>query len=505
LQHLLLVDLGGSSLKAGIYNLHSECLAFAQIANRIDEDVTGRAEQDPDIWWHALQQAAEDLFVQEREAFEQVAAIVICGFTRSQVFLNKEGQSIRPAMVFRDCRAGIQVRQALMRPEMREYKAAHHFNPYHPLARLLWLKDNEVSHWHALAHVIEPKDYLNYKLTDKIFSDPISQFWLVQAMREGKPSLWQRVGLGVGLESRNLIPPLRQPYQHIGQVQAYLPGALAILQGVPVFCGAPDTWTAAAGLDALRAGCGYGISGSSEVFGLLSPMPAEAQGLITIPWGDNLWQIGGPGQNGANILDWMVHHLDDSKKPFSEKLEEMLKLQSGQPLLFYPFLYGERTPFWDGDLRAAFLGLSAAHQRGDQIRAVMEGVAFVNRQVLERAEEACGQKAQEIRLAGGGTRSPVWNQIRANILQRPVMVAKTHEMGLRGALAIARLGLTHLGLDCTEDTTISPIREEENFEHYLPQDDNSATYDALYKLFQDHLPMVKEVSHRLGELGMITV
>jgi len=486
LARLLLVDLGGSSLKAGLYQLDGQVLGLVRVANQFDEDATGRAEQNPVDWWQALQSAADQLAQTIAGGLSGVIAVVICGFTRSQVFLDSRGQPVRAAITFRDARAQSQVHKALMRLGDADHPSARYFNAFHPLARLLWLQEHEQAHWCAITHVIEPKDYLNLKLIGAIFSDPISQFWLLDVMAHGAPSFASRVGV-----ASNLLPPLRQPQDAIGRVQAGLPGALGQIQGAQVFCGAPDTWMAAAGLGAIKHGGCYGISGSSEVFGIVADHPAQAQGLITIPWAKGLWQLGGPGQNGANVLDWMVNHLDASTQSFDEKLARLLTLQTRQPLLFHPFLHGERTPFWDQNLRACLLGLTAAHQPGDQIRAVMEGITFVNRLVLNRAETASGQNVAEIRLAGGGARNAFWNQIRANILNRPVLVAQSPEMGLMGCLAVARLGLgQRQDIPAVADT----------FERYQPQRHQVDIYDQLYQLFLSSFPAVEQVSHRLAEM-----
>jgi len=498
-QHLLLVDLGGSSLKVGLCRLDGKIGFSVHVMREFDEDSSGNSEKDPEVWWESLIRACKDLLGLAPEDFRNIIGIVICGITRTQVFLDHEGQSLRPAITFRDRRAVAQVEQALKKTRVREHKSAQHFNVFHPLARLLWLKENEPDHWKKLAYVIEPKDYLNFKLTGVIASDPISQFWLNQAQQQ----LCSLIGLNIG----ELIPPLYQPYQAIGTVQARLPRFLKQLHGVPVFCGGPDTWTAAAGLGALKPGCGYGISGSSEVFGLISNTPAEAEGLITIPWGDHLWQIGGPGQNGANALNWIVEQywavpqyeswvvkqFEQMQPPFPDKIDKLLSHQSQKPLLFYPFLHGERTPFWDSNLTGAFLGLTSAHQPGDQVRAVMEGVAFLNRFVLEKAEIASGQRAQEIRLAGGGTRNAIWNQIRANVLGRPLLVASEPQMGWMGALALARYGLGK-----AEKITIDA---ENNFKIYEPQPDKVAFYEALYRIFKANLPMNTQISHDLNALA----
>jgi xylulokinase len=340
--------------------------------------------------------------------------------------------------------------------------------------------------------VLEPKDYLNLRLTGQAATDRISQVWLISAFDGGSASLAASVGI-----NRRPLPEIFAPWQEVGRVQTGLTGALAHLAGARVFCGCNDTWTAAVGLGALRVGHAYCISGSSEVLGLIAGTRVEAQGLMTLSWGDGLWHIGGPGQNGTNVLGWITDCLDPRPLPYIERLDALLALPTGdQPLVFHPFLNGERTPFWDPNLRGAFLGLTARHGPGDLVRATMEGVGFVNRLVLERAERAASISASEIRIAGGAARNAKWNQIRADILGRPLLASPEIELGLRGGLALARLGL---GLD--KDITAAADAVAPEFVRFEPNSDRQPYLDELYRLFRDAHEAIAKTSHRLAEIG----
>ncbi len=487
----LLLDLGGSSLKAGIYELNGKCLGIERVPNAFVEDDIDRAEQDPEAWWKALQTAAERLDSHIPGGLTGVEAVAICGFTRTQVFLNGQGRAVRPAITFRDSRAHGVVEDVLLQPLVRNHPLSRHLNAFHPLARLLWLKHKEEASWKNTQLVVEPKDYLNFKLTGTLASDAISQFWLSSAMEGGINAFAVLTGLG-----KDVLPAILRPHEIVGTVLASSPGALRKIAGASVFCGSNDTWTAAAGIGALKASRGYCISGSSEVFGIISDTKAEASGLVTIPWGDDIWQLGGPGLNGANVLTWMVNNLMPDERPFDERLSILLSQQSDLPLLFHPYLHGERTPLWDRDIRACFMGLIAAHKPGDLVRGTMEGISFINRMVLERAEFAAGFKAQEIRLAGGGARNAYWNQIRADIIKRPVMVSNTEEVGLLGCLAVAQLGLS-IANDIADaaDSISAP------FSVYEPRRAKSHVYDELYAIFQDTLEAVGRASHQLAALS----
>ncbi|RWI72197.1 FGGY family carbohydrate kinase [Mesorhizobium sp.] len=489
---VLAIDLGGSALKACLFDVDGEPLASTSIPLGFDEDPIGHSEQDPQRWWDALAVSVSQ--VRDHRAFDagDIAAIVICGFTRTQIFLNDHGHVLRPAIGFRDSRSLGPANEALAKPGVVHHLQARHLNAFHPLARLLWLQHNEPETWGATHLVLEPKDYLNLRLTGHAMSDRISQSWLISAMRGSEPTLARLAGV-----ERDLLPEIGDPTTLVGRVRDGLPGALSALAGAQVLCGSNDTWTAVAGLGAMRQGCAYCISGSSEVFGLLTGTNTPAEGLITIGWANDLWQIGGPGQNGSNAINWIVEVLDPGERPLAQKLDTLLAQPvNRRPLIFHPYLHGERTPFWDRDLRASFIGLTAAHGPGDMVRAVMEGVALLNRTVLQRAEAAAGHKADEVRIAGGGARNAVWNGIRANILGRRVLASPANEMGLRGCLAIARVGLA-----LNTDVGAAGIALSDDFTFFEPDHSQSARYRALYSVFEETMDSVAQASHRLAAIG----
>ncbi|WP_118133588.1 FGGY-family carbohydrate kinase [Oceanicella sp. SM1341] len=489
--HVLCVDLGGSSLKAGLFGPDGAQIALASVPVSFEEDRSGRSEQDPALWWRALCAAVEELAAGPGWP-GALGCISVCGFTRTQVFLGRGHRVVRPAISFRDSRALGPAEAALKRPGVAAHEDAGALNPFHPLARLLWLAHHEREAWEQVQLVVEPKDYLNLRLTGAPASDPISLHWLARAMAGGSASLAAACGLAPGR-----LPPTVPAGGLVGRVSAGLPGALGALAGTPVVQASTDTWTAVAGLGGLRAGRAYCISGTSEVVGLMAGTPARAEGLITMEWGECLWQVGGPGQNGATLLPWITDLLAPGPAPFAERLERLLAARpSGKPLLFAPWLNGERTPYWDRDLRGAFLGLTPEHGPGDMVRAVMEGVALANRDVLSRAEAAAGQEAAEFRIAGGGARSAPWNRIRADMLGRMVIASAEAELGLLGCLAVARVGLGEAA-DFASAADAAP-RETEAFR---PDPARRARADALFRTYREARDALARASHALAAIG----
>ena len=163
---VLAIDLGGSGMKLGLFAETGEVLAQARVRLGFDEVFAGHSEADPESWWQALVQGVAQMGV----GLKGVGMVAICGFTRTQVFLDRNRRVLRPAFSFRDNRATLEA--AALQEAFGQELAG--LNGFHPLARLAWLKKHEPDHWRDLAHVIEPKDYLILRLTGELVSDTIS-------------------------------------------------------------------------------------------------------------------------------------------------------------------------------------------------------------------------------------------------------------------------------------------------------------------------------------------
>jgi xylulokinase len=253
-----------------------------------------------------------------------------------------------------------------------------------------------------------------------------------------------------------------------------------------------DTWASVVGLGALRDGFGYNLSGTTEVLGVISTTQAQADGLLSVDFGNGLTQLGGPGQNGGDTLAWLVQLLNLPDRDVGAVLDNLLAApRDPQDLLFLPYLQGERVPYWDPSLRGAFIGLHRRHGPGDLARAALEGIAFVNRIVLERAETAIGRPVNEIRFGGGGSANAAWCQIKADICARQFTVVDTDEPGLTGAGLVAWAALNR-------DSNLAAVQASlPTRRTYLPRPEAAATYDPLYRLFRAAETAVAPLSHAL--------
>jgi xylulokinase len=370
-------------------------------------------------------------------------------------------------------------------PQLRAILAGHAelpaINAFHPAARLFRLAREQPNVVRAVAAVVEPKDYLNLCLTGVCAIDRIASARLIAT---GTAAL-QAFGYA------DVISRVLEPTAVVGRVPG-LPGALARLEGRPVIAMAHDTWASVIGLGALREGCAYNLSGTTEVLGVMTRQAVPAEGLLTVDWG-GLHQIGGPSQVGGDTLVWLASLLGQGS------VADLTKVLEGprdrQPLLFLPYLLGERAPYWDPSLRGAFIGLHRNHGPADCAHAVLEGVAFLNRLVLDRAEAARGAPVAEIRLGGGGAANAVWCQIKADICERPVVVVDSTETGLSGAAIVALVALGRFA-DLAAGQAVVRVRQT-----FQPRPELAPGYRRLFQLFRSAEAAVAPVSRQLASIG----
>ena len=493
MKSVLACDLGGSGLRASLLDERGRCLAAARAATGATIEAAGTAEADAEDWWRAFTEAAEDLAASEPEAFADIEAVAVTAFTRSQVLVGADGRPVHRAILWRDTRAESVAKE--LRGSVGDHPEAKELSAFHPLARLAWLARHEPAALARATSVLEPKDYLNLRLTGRAASDRVS---MARLRASAEPGGDNRSLLDAsGVETR-LLPPMLSPLDVVGRVRAGLPGALSGLAGRPVIAMANDTWTAVVGLGAMRAGFAYNISGTTEVLGLLTDKPAAAPGLLTVDWEGSLTQVGGPSQCGGDTVLWVLDLLGtDGGDPDSALVSLLARPRDGQPLLFVPYLEGERVPHWDPALRGAFIGLNRRHGPQDLAAAVLEGIAFLNRAVLEAAESATGRGAGELRLGGGGSKSHALCEVKASVLGREVVVPDGgEEPGLLGAAVCAAVALGRFpNLGAAQQALVGIARR------HAPDRRREERYDALYCLFRQAELAVAPLSRALSGLA----
>ncbi len=435
---VLAVDLGGTSLRVARVTREGDITRLAVRPHRIGP------EADAMAWWASMRDAIAEV------GTSHLAGICIGGFTRSQVLVDAAGTPVRPALCFPDVR-GVPVPGA----ESGTWMA---MTPFHPVARLAFLAQTEPAVLAQARHVFQPAEFLAFRLSGRAAADRIANSWAISA-ETGAPTI---APLAAAFLPPSLLPELVPPGTRLG------PAAGLGLDELPVFSGSMDTWMATIGAGVGAPGDAYLIAGTTDAGGVLTDAPQPRPGLVTLPWGDDVFHTGGPSAAGGACLDWAAHLLGLPDAAAVAALAETAG--PAPPLIFIPALMGSRAPHWRPDQRGALHGLDMAHGPADIARAVLEGIACADRDLLG------GLACARVVIAGGGAKSDLACQIRADIIGRPV-IRVSGEPGLIGAAALAWHAL---GAYPTRAAAQAAMVRPERVFH--PARDGAALYDAYRSL-----------------------
>lgn len=468
---LLGVDLGTTAVKAGLFDLDGQLLGQASRLYPTCRPRPGWVEQDPDEWWRALEDVVSEVLA--KAGVDRVDAMGICSQANTHVFADADGRSLLPAIVWQDQRASSFAMDIDSRIDdenrTRIWRAPVHVDGSSALARLSWCAHEHRHVFENTRWLLSPKDYCNAQLTGDIACDPITSIGLVSAAGS---YLSDALALVPGASER--LPPLRgmtevldETYRPLGDLRP----------GVPLVEGSMDAWASRYGSGVTSIGQGMEVAGTSEILGMLSDVSGDPVGVVAFPPLDGRWFYAGPTQAGGDALRWWASQRGtDVDHLVSEAAR--CPLGSGG-LVFLPHLMGERAPMWDADARGSFVGLSTDHGRAHLARAVMEGVAYSARHLLEALEAAAAMRCGVLRASGGGAVSDEWCQMKSDVFGLPLERVAVRSSGILGAAVLAGVGVGLLD-DVDADAARMAVVER----RFDPDPDAHSRYLELYDCYR---------------------
>jgi xylulokinase len=418
------------------------------------------AEQDPRDWWRACGVAVKKALQTSSMRGEEIACVGFSGQMHGAVLLDSAGEVVRPALIWCDQRTEKQSRdlsekfgtdrliQLTCNPPLTNFT----------LTKILWVRENEPQLWASVRHIMLPKDYVRFRLTGERAIDQAdaSGTLLLDVARRA----WSAEVLsGTGIE-KSFLPALYESPQVCGKLNADGAAATGLKIGTPVVAGAGDQAAGAVGMGVVRAGVVSATIGTSGVVFAATDRPAlDPRGRLhtfchAIP---GRWHVMGVTQAAGLSLRWFRDTFGVSaiaadkgregtasvvgRDPYEFLSEEAATAPSGaEGLLWAPYLMGERTPHLDPNARGALVGITPSHRRAHIIRAILEGVAFSLKDSFSIFEEMKVPVTQ-IRLGGGGARSPLWRQIQADVYGHEVQLVAAEEGAAYGAAILAAVGV----------------------------------------------------------------
>ena len=496
---ILAVDLGTGGPKTGAVSLRGDVLAQSHSAVPTRHTPDGGAVQDPDDWWRTIEDGVRNIVAAKTAPVDELIGVGITGQWGSTVPVGADGKAVGDCMLWSDSRGGRYSAAAMGGPVslfgyspqnmlrwIQVTGGAPSPGGADPLGHELFLRNASPDTYAATATLLEPLDYLGARFTGRIAATPASMIlsWLTDNRPGAPPAYVPELVRRSGRDPKRL-PKLLATGSALGDIQRDVAEQLGI-KPVPVVTGVPDLHTAFLGSGAVAPYEAH-ITISTSAW-IACEVPFKRTDVIhqmaSVPGlRRDAYLIANNHETAGVCLQWLRDSLlaDDGAAPPS--YDELCALAATAPpgsggLIFTPWLKGERTPVDDRTLRAGFLNLSMGTDRARMVRAVLEGVAFNARWLLDAVEGFVRRPLPVLRILGGGASSSLWCQIHADVLGRRIeRVADPMYANLRGAALFAGLSLGRLSLEDVRGT----VTVTDTFD---PNPEARAVYEPMYREFK---------------------
>ena len=493
--YLLGVDVSTTATKALLIDDRGDVVAVHATEYAFDTPRPLWSEQDPPLWWYGAVQSIRHVLSASGLAPEAITGIGLTGQMHGLVLLTEDGGVLRPAILWNDQRTGAQcdeIRTRVGKENLIRVTGNDALTGF-TAPKILWVRENEPNIYARVRHILLPKDYLRYHLTGRTATDKAGAsgtLLMDLSRRDWSPEILAALGI-----SADYLPPTHEGPEITGELTSVDTGLKA---GTPVVAGGGDQAAQAVGVGAVSEGIvALTLGTSGVVFATANKPFYEREGRLhafchAVP---GRWHLMGVMLSAAGSLRWYRDTLAPGVS-FDDLLAPAAQVAPGsEGLLFLPYLTGERTPHPDPLARGAFVGLTVRHTQAHMTRSVLEGVAFGLRDSFELMKQVGLSAIRQVRISGGGARSPLWRQILADVLNTELVTVNTTEGAAYGAALLAGVGT---GIWPDVDTACNAVITVTG--STKPNPDAAQRYEAAYAQYRELYPALKPV---FGELGKI--
>ena len=519
-KHILAIDLGTSGPKAALVTTRGLVVDYEFQEVELVLLPGGGAEQKPDEWWQAILTAVKKVLSKNLVPAEDIIAVSCTTQWSGTVAIDRDGKPLMNAIIWMDTRGSRYVDQITngflkienysifkLQKWLRLTGGAPAHSGKDPIAHILYIKNERPEIYRRTYKFLEPKDYINWKLTGQLAAsyDSIALHWITDN-RNIANVVYDDQLIQMATVVREKFPELKRAIDILGPLRKDLAQELGLTEDTPVIVGTPDITSAAVGSGAVRDYEGHLYIGTSswltchipykktDVIHNLGSLPSAIPGKYFVA---NEQETAGACLNF--LRDNVLYHKDllmaetelpDVYKIF-DQIAENVPAGSGN-VIFTPWLYGERTPIDDHSVRSAIVNMSLNTTREHIIRAVLEGVAYNSRWLLGYVEKFIKRPLNPINFIGGGANSRVWGQIMADVLNRTIRQVKDPiQTNVRGAALLASVALGFITFDEIADGVQIAAT-------YTPDPQNRQVYDRLFKEFINIYKANKGIFRRLN-------
>ena len=517
--YYLTIDLGTSGPKVVLFDKQLNAISDSFKETPFYLFDGGGAEQNPDEWWTAIVDATKEVIQVSGVQPSDISAINVTTQWSGTVAVDRNGEPLMNCINWMDSRGAKYIKKMVGGfPEIAGYNLFKVLKWIHltggapthsgkdPIAHILYIKEELPEIYQQTHKFLEPKDYINFKLTGQFAAsyESITLHWITNNRNINKVTYSNELLKIAGIQ-REKLPDLRPSVEVLDKLSDKAAGELGLNTSIPVVMGTPDIHSAAVGSGAIQDFEGHIYIGTSSWIGSHVPFKKTdlAHNIATLPSAlPSRYLIVNEQETAGEIIKFLSDNIlfandalhVDRPQDFYKKWNDTASCSpaGANGLFFLPWVFGERSPIDESFLRGGLINLSLQHNRSDMARAAMEGVAMNARWLLKYVEKMAGRPFEWINLIGGGAQSDLWCQIYADICNRTIRRVKNPILcNARGAAMLAALATGSLSKDEVEKQV--PIEKE-----FHPNPENRTLYDNKFKDFVSFYKANKKIFKHLN-------
>ncbi len=474
---ILVYDIGTSLIKGALFDHNADIIDHFEVPVALLENEDPLLhEQDPEAWINAIKEINKRIV---GSLHGNIDGVVISGNGPTLLPAGIDGKPLTPAISWMDSRCSAES------DIIKEITGSYIDSTFY-LPKAYWLFKHRPDVYEKTKYFFSCPEYINFLLTGNAATILPGKHFLKYFWTD---DILNRLGLDPGR-----FPGFIKPGSMVGRVTGKGMSLFGLKAGIPVIAGGPDFVMSILGTGTVLPGRACDRAGTSEGINLCSDRMINDSRLLSFGHIiDGYYNISGIISTTGKALEWFKNITGREKLDYNRIFKDISGIPAGSgKLIFLPYLAGERAPIWDDNARGGFIGLTVNHGLNEMTHAVLESVGYAIRHVIEVMEEN-GVSMQELRITGSPARSPLWNQIKANITGKRILAPLLTDSELLGDLCLALYGLGEYDNLTAAAEEIVKIKDV-----YYPDPDSEKIYGEYFQLYKDAYVSLKDIFRDLS-------
>jgi len=489
---ILGIDIGTTATKVIILDETGKIVGETQNVSTLISKLATWAEESPDQWWNNVVLCVPKLLKETGTSAEEIAAVGVGGMVPTLILLDENGKVLRDSIQQNDARSVKEIN--IFKEKLDEnnifQRTGSLITQQSIGPKLLWLKENEPKNFKKAKTVLGSYDYINYKLTGKLF---VEKNWALESgLYDLTTNSWLNEVVEASGISVDMLPEVKDSSEIIGTISNEAAKLTTLLPGTPVVAGSADHVSSAFSAGIKESGdLLVKLGGAGDILLSLDTLKLNPSLFMDYHLIPNQYLLNGCMASSGSLIKWFQQEFSeefDYKE--LDKMAEAIDAGS-EGLMVLPYFLGEKTPIFDPLARGLFWGVTLQHTRAHFFRAVIEGISYGFLHHVKIIREM-GLPIKRIRVTNGGARSFLWKQITSDVLGLPLEIVENHPGSSLGVAFVAGLGA---GVFSSWDDIDKSI-EIKNI--VQPNLDNHAKYLEMFETYLELYEVNKPLFHKVN-------